>query len=112
MLGLVCATLFVSFIFLSKMLLEVVFVHIVYVHVLDVFHEVRFFWRLLRDLRVRLSLDQDGVACTYINFLPKLHLIILLSNLKLRLFHLLQSGLSLSLDCLVLLLRAILISVL
>ena len=94
------------------MLLQVVIVHIVDVHVLDVLHEVRLLiHELVRRLGIWLPLNQDSVASTYVNFITKLHLILILCCRQwFPLF--LQSRLPLPLYCPILLLGIVLVTVL
>ena len=94
------------------MLLQVVIVHIIDVHVLDVLHEVRLLiHELVRRLGIWLPLNQDSVARTYVNFITKLHLILILCcRQRFPLF--LQSRLPLPLYCPILLLGVVLVTVL
>ena len=79
------------------MLLQVVLIHVVDVHVLDIFHEVRLLVRrLVLGRGIWLPLYQDGVACTYVNFITELHLILILCY-RLRFPLLLQCRLTLTL---------------
>ena len=94
------------------MLLQVVLIHVVDIHVLDIFHEVRLLVRrLVLGRGIWLPLYQDGVACTYVNFITKLHIILILCN-RLRFPLLFESRLPLPLNRPILLLGVVLVTVL
>jgi len=95
-----------GFFFLSEMLLKIVMINVVKVHILDVLHKVWFLRRLLRGLR-RLSLHQNSVARTYVDFLAFIWL-----GGGLRLSLLFERGLALPFDGPILLLGGVLVAVL